>query len=216
MTSLTSPLQLGFLASHGGSNMQAILDAISAGRLNAQARLVICNNSQAKALDRARQVGMPALHLSSTTHPDVQESGESSGQALGQALDDAMAEAMGAHGVELIVCAGFMRKVGKRLLAAYPNHILNIHPALLPRHGGQGMYGIHVHQSVLAAGDKETGVTIHLVNNEYDRGPILAQAAVPVETGDTPETLQARVLRLEHILYAETLQKIAMGEISLD
>lgn len=198
------PLRLGFLASHGGSNMQAILDAIAAGTLPAEASAAICNNSGARALERARRWGMPALHMSTRTHdgPD--------------GLDAAMADALREHGVTLVVCAGYMRKVGPRVLAAYPRRVVNIHPALLPDFGGQGMYGIHVHEAVLAAGVAETGVSIHLVDAVYDHGPVLAQARVAVQPGDTPETLQARVLELEHRLYPETLRRIAMGEIDLD
>jgi phosphoribosylglycinamide formyltransferase 1 len=198
------PLRLGFLASHGGSNLQAILDAIAAGRLPAQACLVISNNSGAGALERARAVGVAALHLSSGTHPDP------------DALDRAMLDALRAHGVELVVCAGYMRRVGPRVLAAYRRRVLNVHPALLPRFGGQGMFGLRVHAAVLAAGERVTGVTIHLVDEVYDHGPILAQAPVPVQPGDTPETLQARVLESEHRLYPETLRRIALGELALD
>jgi phosphoribosylglycinamide formyltransferase-1 len=201
---LPAPLAIGFLASHGGSNMQAILDAIAAGALPAEARIVICNNSGARALERARAAGVPGLHLSAA--------------ALGseEALDRAMLEALRGHGVGLVVCAGYMRKVGPRVLAAYTRRMLNIHPALLPRHGGKGMYGIRVHEAVLAAGERETGVTIHLVDEVYDHGPIVAQARVPVQPGDTPEALQARVLQAEHRLYPETLRRIALGEIDLD
>jgi len=204
MPPLETPLRLGFLASHGGSNLQAILDAIVAGTLPAQARVVISNNSQALALERAAAIGVPGLHLSSHTHPDA------------DALDQAMVDALRAHGVALVVLAGYMRKIGPRLLAAYPRRILNIHPALLPKFGGQGMYGMHVHQAVLAAGERESGATIHLVDSEYDRGAILAQQSVPVQPGDTPESLQKRVLAVEHRLYPETLRRIALGEIRLD
>ncbi len=196
-----APLDLGFLASHGGSNMQAILDAIATGSLHAVPRLLVCNNSKARALERAAAAGVPALHLSAHTHPEA------------EALDQAMADALESHGVGLVVCAGFMRRVGPRVLARFPNRVLNIHPALLPNHGGSGMYGLRVHQAVLAGGDAETGVTIHLVDGLYDHGRTLAQASVPVLPGDTPEVLQARVLETEHRLYPETLQRIASGEI---
>jgi len=184
--------------------MQAILEAVSSGNLPAEPRLVICNNSGAKALERARNAGIPALHMSTVTHPGEGE------------LDDAMTSAMQAHAVEVVVMAGYMRKVGPRMLRTYHRRIVNIHPALLPRHGGQGMFGIHVHEAVIAAGEKETGATVHLADEEYDRGPILAQWRVPVLDGDTPETLQARVLETEHRLYPETLRRIALGEIELN
>lgn len=208
MTSPGMELRIGFLASHGGSNMQAILAAITAGTLTASPCVVICNNSGAKALERAKAAGIPGLHMSTATHPG--------GDPPGIALDTAMADALRAHGVNVVVCAGYMRKVGPRVLEAYPRRVLNIHPALLPAHGGQGMYGLHVHEAVLAAGEQETGVTIHLVDPIYDHGDTLAQARVPVQPGDTPESLQARVLQTEHTLYPDTLRRIAAGEIVLD
>jgi len=197
-------LRLGFLASHGGTNMQAILDAVREGRLQAELALVISNNSEAQALERARRAGVPWRHLSSATHPDP------------EALDQAILGALREHGVNLVVLAGYMKRLGPQTLAGFPNRILNIHPALLPKFGGTGMYGIHVHEAVLAAGETKTGVTIHLVDPDYDHGPILAQHEVDVERGDTPDSLQARVLKVEHQLYSETLQRIATGEIDLD
>jgi phosphoribosylglycinamide formyltransferase-1 len=204
MSALSRPLALGFLASHGGSNLQAILDAIAAGTLPARGCVAISNNSGARALQRAQAAGVPALHLSAATHPEP------------DALDRAMLEALRTRGAELVVCAGYMRRVGPRVLAAYRRRVLNVHPALLPRFGGQGMYGLRVHAAVLAAGERETGVTVHLVDEVYDHGRILAQAHVPVQPGDTPEALQARVLLSEHRLYPETLRRIAVGEIDLD
>jgi phosphoribosylglycinamide formyltransferase-1 len=113
------------------------------------------------------------------------------------------------------VLAGYMKKIGPRTLARYRGLVLNIHPALLPKFGGQGMYGRRVHEEVLAAGDRMTGVTVHLADEEYDRGPILAQREVPVVRGDTVDSLAARVLEAEHALYVETLARIARGEIRL-
>jgi phosphoribosylglycinamide formyltransferase-1 len=194
---------LGFLASHGGSNLLAILTAIQTGRLPAVPGVVISNNSDAGALQHARTFGVPGLHLSSHTHPDP------------AVLDAAILAGLNAHGVTLVVLAGYMRKLGPRVLEAYRGRILNIHPALLPAHGGQGMYGMNVHRAVIAAGERESGCTVHLVTEEYDQGPVLAQARVPVLPGDTAEALQARVLEQEHRLYAETLRRIAVGDIGL-
>ena len=196
-------LTLGFLASHGGSNMQAIFDAVREGRLDAELGVVISNNSKATALERARTAGVPWRHLSSVTHPDP------------DALDQAIRDALQQHGVNLVVMAGYMKKLGPKTLEIYHGKVLNIHPALLPKYGGVGMYGIHVHEAVLAAKDKVSGVTVHLADDMYDHGRILAQREVPVEEDDTPETLAARVLKTEHQLYAETIQKIATGEIRL-
>ena len=200
---MAGPLRLGFLASHNGSNMQAILDACKAGHLAAQGAVVISNNSDSGALARARQEGIPACHLSSHTHPGP------------GTLDRAIGAALIAHEVEVVCLAGYMKRLGPQTLAAYRGRVLNIHPALLPKFGGEGFYGRAVHQAVLAAGEAESGPTVHLVDEEYDHGPVLAQARVPVLPGDTPDTLAARVLAQEHRLYAETLQKIATGEIAL-
>lgn len=194
-------LKLGFLASHTGSNMQAIIDACRAGTLAAEPCVAISNNSRAGALARARRANIAAYHLSERTH----------GAALGAALLAALRR----HGVEVICLAGYMKKLGAEVLAAYEGRILNIHPALLPKFGGQGMYGMRVHEAVLAAGERESGATIHLVDEEYDQGRVLAQEKVPVKTEDTPETLQKRVLAVEHRLYPATLARIAAGEIPI-
>ena len=194
-------LKLGFLASHTGSNMQAIIDACTAGTLAAEPCVVISNNSQSGALARARQENIAAYHLSERTH--------------GEALGGAILAAMQRHGVEVICLAGYMKKLGAEVLAAYEGRILNIHPSLLPKFGGQGMYGMRVHEAVLAAGERESGATVHLVDEEYDHGRVLAQEKVPVKAEDTPETLQKRVLAAEHRLYAATLARIAAGEIPI-
>ncbi|MCZ6557267.1 MAG: phosphoribosylglycinamide formyltransferase, partial [SAR324 cluster bacterium] len=168
------PMRLGFLASHGGSNLQAILDAIQAGRLPAQAMLVICNNSSAMALKRAQAAGVEGLHLSVQTHPEP------------EALDGAILAALRAREINLVVLAGYMKKIGPQVLGAYARRVLNIHPALLPKFGGQGMYGMRVHEAVLAAGETVSGASVHLVDGEYDRGSVLARKEVPIPPQDTP------------------------------
>lgn len=197
-------LRLGFFASHGGTNMQAIIDACRDGRLQAEPRVVISNNSDSGALERARREGIPACHFSTRTHPDP------------EALDRTVLATLQEYEVEVICLAGYMRRLGPLTLTAYRNRVLNIHPALLPRFGGQGFYGERVHRAVLAAGERESGPTIHLVDEEYDHGRILAQRRVPVLPDDDAESLAARVLAQEHLLYAETLQRIATGELDLD
>lgn len=196
-------MKLGFLASHRGSDMQAVLDACASGRLQATPAVVISNNAGAEALERATRAGLPRYHLSATTHPDP------------VALDEAILGALTRHGVELVVLAGYMKKLGSRTLAGYRGRVLNIHPALLPRFGGQGMYGARVHEAVLASGERETGITIHVVDEEYDHGAIVAQCRVPVQEGDTVETLAARVLAREHTFLVETLQQIVSGTLKL-
>ncbi len=196
-------MNIGFLASHGGSNMQAIIDACKAGRLSAVPVVVISNNGESRALERARNEGIPSYYLSGKTHPDP------------ESLDQAILDVLILHKVDVVALAGYMKKLGPKTLAHFRGRILNIHPALLPKHGGKGMYGIRVHEAVIAAGETESGVTVHLVTEEYDRGPILAQVRVPVMPGDTPEALAERVLVQEHILYPATLQRIATGDIVL-
>ena len=196
-------MNIGFLASHNGSNMQAVIDACKAGTLEATPAALISNNSGSGALARAKQEGFPHYHLSGKTHPDP------------GALDEAILDVMLKHAVDLIVLAGYMKKLGPRTLARFEGRILNIHPALLPKFGGKGMYGMHVHEEVIAAGETESGVSIHLVDADYDTGPVIAQARVPVEPTDTPETLAARVLEREHSFFAETLQRVVTGEIAL-
>ena len=197
-------LRLGFLSSHGGTNLQAIIDASGDGRLKARPCVVISNNSASAALERARRAGIPCHHLSGKTHADP------------DSLDRAILQALEAQRVNLVVLAGYMKLLGPRTVSRYRGRILNIHPALLPRHGGRGMYGAAVHEAVLRSGDRVTGVSVHLVDEEFDHGPVLAQSRVPVAGDDTVETLSARVLQREHLLYVETLQKIERGEIVLE
>ena len=196
-------LRLGLLASHGGSNLGAIIAACQSGQIAARPVVVIGNNSDAFALERARRAAIPTCHLSTRTHPDP------------AALDAAIAAALAQHDVELVVLAGYMKRLGPVVLDRWRGRIINVHPSLLPKYGGQGMYGARVHAAVLASGDVVSGVTIHLVTEEYDQGPAIAQRQVPVLPDDTAETLAERVLREEHTLYVETIGRIASGEIAL-
>lgn len=192
---------LAFFASHRGSNMQAVLDACKDDRLNARPCLVISNNSKSEALQRAKQDGIPGYHLSSRTHP------------IPEKLDAEISHRLQKHQTDLVILAGYMRKLGTQTLTAFRGRVINIHPALLPKYGGQGMYGIHVHKAVLATGEVETGVTIHQVDEEYDHGAIIAQCRLPVLADDTPEGLAQRVLAHEHQFLVETLQRIVSGDI---
>lgn len=184
--------------------MQAILDACAAARIHAQVTVVISNNSEAGALRRARAAGVAAVHLSSKLEPDV------------AALERALIGALEAHQVEVVMLAGYMKKLGPELLSHYAGRIINTHPALLPKFGGQGMYGMRVHEAVLRAGEAKSGSSVHLVEAEYDTGRVLDQAEVPVEAGDTPETLAARVQERERRLVVDVLGRIALGELVLD
>lgn len=183
--------------------MQAIITACKAGVLKARPVAVISNNSDAGALLKAKIEGIPYYHLSMKTHPVPEE------------LDSAILDALVSNQVSLVILAGYMRKLGAQTLRHYKGRIINIHPALLPLYGGVGMYGIRVHQAVLASEEKETGVTIHLVDKDYDQGAIIAQSRVPVLPDDTAETLSNRVLGREHSFLIETVGKIITGEINL-
>jgi phosphoribosylglycinamide formyltransferase 1 len=196
-------LNLAFFASGRGSNMQAVLDACHSGSLDARPRLVISNNSNSEALARARQEQIPACHFSNKVFPDPTQ------------LDQAILTALQQQQTDLVILAGYMKRLGERTLSFYQGRVINIHPALLPKYGGEGMYGMHVHAAVIAAGDRETGVTIHLVDGEYDHGDILAQCRVQVMAADTAETLAERVLEREHTFLVETLRRIDQGEIQL-
>jgi phosphoribosylglycinamide formyltransferase-1 len=197
-------LRLGVLASHGGSNLQAVIDACRMGALDAEVAVVISNNRASMALARADQASIPTYHLSGKTHPEFER------------LDEEIARLLELHHVNLVLLAGYMKKLGPMTLARFPRRIINIHPALLPKFGGQGMYGRFVHEAVLSAKERVTGVTVHIVDEHYDHGPVVDQSAVEVLESDTVESLGARVLAREHEFLVETLNKIATGVIDLD
>ncbi len=194
-------MKLGFLASNSGSSMLAIVTAIEAGQLAAEARLVISNKAGAPALSFAADHGIPTRVIPTAKSPDEAD------RLLAEALRDA--------GVDLVILSGYLRKLGPITLTRFKNRILNIHPALLPRHGGPGMYGRHVHEAVLAAGDVVSGATVHLVDEEYDHGKTVACVEVPVHTGDDAAMLERRVMAAEPRLFVETLQKLSAGSLVL-
>lgn len=183
--------------------MQAILETIKKGELNVTPVAVISNNSNSKAFNRAAKENIPRYHLSNKTHPDPEK------------LDSAMLAVLQKHKVDLVILAGYMKKIGNCTLDAFKGRILNIHPALLPKYGGNGMFGKRVHEEVLKAGERETGVTIHLIDGQYDHGPIIAQEKVPVLAKDSVDSLAEKVLKVEHKLYAATISKVVSGEINL-
>ena len=189
-------MNIAVFASGGGSDLQAIIDGCKTGKINAAVRTVISNNSKSLALQRARDEGIPAYHYSQKTIEDPAE------------LEAAILNTLLSHEIDIIFLAGYMKKVGTSILHTYRNRIFNIHPSLLPKFGGQGMFGINVHKAVIEAGETETGITIHRVDPEYDTGEIIAQCTVPVFEGDTAEILAARVLAQEHVFLVEVLERI--------
>ena len=194
-------IRLGFLASNNGSSLRAVVAAIEAGELEAEAALVVSNRRAAPALEFARDHGVAALCIPTAADP--------------VAADARLARALREAGVEWVILSGYLRKLGPVTLAAHAGRVLNIHPALLPRHGGQGMYGRRVHEAVLAAGDTVSGASVHLVDGEYDQGAVIAQAEVPVLAGDTAESLERRVMAAEPGLFVHTLQRIVAGSLRL-
>ena len=183
--------------------MQAVINACRSGRITARPVVVISNNRASGALERARNENIPWFHLSGRTHADLQD------------LDREIVNVMLNFDVNLVILAGYMKKVGPVTLATFPGHIINIHPSLLPEYGGQGMYGRRVHETVLATSARATGVTVHVVDPTYDHGPVLAQTKIRINKSDTVDTLARRVLAVEHELYVDTIDRIIRGEIKL-
>lgn len=188
-------LKLGVLISGGGSTLENLIDRLRDGRLHgAEVRLVISSRGTVRGVAVARAAGLPVTVIRRRDHAD---------EGIFSAAIDA---ALDAAGVDLVLLAGFL--CFWRIPAPYERRVLNIHPALLPHYGGRGFYGQRVHAAVLAAGETESGCTVHLADNEYDHGPIVAQARVPVQSGDSVETLAERVGVAERELYPQVIQQV--------
>jgi len=192
---LASPLPIAVLISGGGTTLRNLIERIAAGELPVEIRLVISSSPQAKGLQFARAAGIPALVVEKTKATAPAE------------FSEAVFGPCRAAGVAYVVMGGFLKHV--LIPPDFVQRVLNIHPALLPAFGGKGMYGLRVHEAVLAAGAKVSGCTVHFVDNEYDHGPVLYQRQVEVLPGDTPEALQARVFAAECDAYPEALRRLA-------
>jgi len=196
---MNDALKLGVLISGSGSNLQAIIDAIAAGKLAAQVVLVISSKPDAYGLNRAATAGIPTIGLTREVYANP------------LAADELIAREMQAAGAQYLVMAGYMRKVGAPILEAYPDRVLNIHPALLP-----AFAGAHGIQDAWDYGVKVTGVSVHFANAVYDQGPIIAQRAVEIRADDSIDSLEARIHAVEHELYPAVLQLLAQGRIRLN
>ena len=194
-------MKLAFLASNNGSSLRAVVAAIASGRLDAKACLVVSNRKAAPALEFARSRGIAALWIPTTADAD--------------AADAKLAAALTAAGADLVVLSGYLRKLGPATLEAFGGRILNIHPALLPKYGGRGMYGRRVHEAVVAAGETVSGATVHLVDDQYDHGAVVAQQRVALAPGDTAEMVERKVMAAEPELFVETLRRVTTGELRL-
>ncbi|MGA2090916.1 MAG: phosphoribosylglycinamide formyltransferase [Endomicrobiales bacterium] len=195
---MNRPARLGVLISGGGSNLQAIIDACSDGILKGSAvvAVVISNRADAFGLERARRAAIPAQCIDPKKFSSRTD------------YYSCMLSQLTAHNVDIVCLAGYLLKIEQNMLDAYCGRILNIHPALLPRFGGPGMFGHHVHHAVIDAHELVSGATVHFVDSEYDHGPVIAQQKVPVAPGETPETLACKVLAVEHSLFPNAIYTV--------
>jgi phosphoribosylglycinamide formyltransferase 1 len=199
----TPPIKIAVLVSGAGrgSNMQAIIDGCASGQVNGSVALVIGVRDDAPAMDRARSQGIRTVAISPKSFDSD------------QAYSDALLATLRESSIDLVCLAGYMRVLGQNVVDAYRDRIMNVHPALLPAFGGKGMYGHHVHEAVIERGVKFSGATVHLVDEDYDSGPIVMQATVPVLEDDTPDAVAARVLEQEHRIYTEAVALFSQGRL---
>lgn len=202
---MVDKLNIGVFASGRGSNFLAILQAIKQGVIaNAEIALVISNKADAAALETARANNIPAAHLDQKQFTSEDEFT----RTLILVLDQ--------HGVNFIVLAGYLKKLSAAIIRRFRNRIVNIHPALLPAFGGKGMYGLRVHEAVIQSAAQISGASVHIVDEEYDHGPIVLQRTVDVARDETPGTLAQKVLNVEHRLYAEAIRLFAEGKVKVN
>ena len=199
-------LKIAVLVSGGGTNLQAILDAVDNGTItNAKVEVVISNNKNAYALERAKKHGIENFCISPKDFASREE------------FNDVFLEKLNSYNVDLVVLAGFLVVIPEKMIQAYRNRIINIHPSLIPSFCGTGYYGLKVHEGVLARGVKVTGATVHFVDEGTDTGPIILQKAVEVEQGDTPEVLQRRVMeQAEWVIMPKAIDLIANGHVTVE
>jgi phosphoribosylglycinamide formyltransferase-1 len=195
---MTRPLPIGVLLSGSGTNLQAIIDAIERQELSASIQVVISNRADAYGLERARRHGLPTVVIAQKDFP------------AREAFETELVHTLNTYGVSLVVLAGFMRLLSPLFIRAFPQRIMNIHPALLP-----AFPGIHAQRQALERGVRIAGATVHFVDEEMDHGPIIAQAAVPVYPEDTEDSLGARILAQEHRIYAQAIQLYAEGRLTI-
>ena len=196
--------KIAVFISGGGSNLQALIDASKAGIMSGEVVYVVSNLRKAYGLQRAANESIETFVFK----PKKYESSQAAGEDIVQKLRE--------RDIGYVALAGYLSLIPPELVKAYRNRIVNVHNALLPKFGGKGMYGHHTHEAVLAANEKESGPTIHIVDEIYDNGRILAQKRIPILPDDTPDSLAARVLAQEHKLYPRVLQKLIKGEYDLD
>ncbi len=199
------PIRIAVMVSGAGrgTNLQAIIDACKSGKINGEVVLVLGVKNDAPAMERARAAGIKTMAISPK---DL---------ITEEWYEAAVLEALTGSRVDLVCLAGYMRVLGQKIIDAYRGRIMNVHPALIPSFCGKGMYGHHVHEAVIKRGVKVTGVTVHFVDEDYDTGPIILQAVVPVQEDDTPDTLAARVLPQEHRTYTDAIALFSEGRLEI-
>jgi phosphoribosylglycinamide formyltransferase-1 len=190
--------------SGGGSNLQSLIDASKSGVLSADIALVVSSRKKALGLERAAKASIPTFVFKAKNYSTHEEAGEQLMSVLRE------------HAIDYLALAGYLSLLPEQVVTSFRNRIVNVHPALLPKYGGKGMYGQHVHEAVIASGDSESGVSVHLVDEIYDNGRVLEQVSVQVEPEDTADSLAERVLIQEHRLYPRVLQKLIKGEYEID
>lgn len=203
MKGFSGALKLCVLASGEGSNLKAILKARNSGKIKSRVALVISNNSRAGALAIAEKNAIPAVHLSIKQFKSEKD------------FIKSFLSLLSAHKIDLIILAGYLKMLSPLIVKKYHNRILNIHPALLPDFGGEGMYGLNVHKAVISSGRKTSGATVHLVDEAYDSGEVILQKEVKVDSSDTAESLQEKILKVEHRLYPEAIKLFEENKINI-
>ena len=189
-------MRIAVFASHNGSNFQAITEACKSGEIKGEVALLISNNKKSQAIARAKNLHIQFLHISENVEPNE------------QLRDTKISSLLNEHNCELVVLAGYMKKLSSTVIDSFSGKIINIHPSLLPKYGGKGMYGSKVHKEVLKNKEYVSGVTVHLVNSDYDKGEILSQQTIPITENETPESLAEKARRVEHHLIIKTIKEI--------
>lgn len=189
-------MKISFLASHGGSAARHLINKARTGELGVEIGAVITNNRDSVIYQWCHDNAVAVRHISGVTHPDEEQKD--------RAIHDALVDAS----TDIIVLSGYMKKIGPLTLSRYANRILNIHPSLLPKHGGKGFYGDRVHESVLRSGDRESGATVHYINEEYDEGPVIAQMKVSLSPDETLNSLKTKVQAMEGELYLQSIKTL--------
>ncbi len=196
-------MNICIFASGSGTNFKAILESKKSGIIVSDINLLVTNNSDCGAVSIAKENNIPVFHISRKIYPDLSD----------EEYADLFLQKFAEHKIDFIVLAGYMKMMSPVIIRKFPNRIINIHPALLPKFGGKGMYGMNVHRAVIVAGDKVSGITIHFVNEKYDEGKIIFQKTVDVAEDDDAGSLQKKVLKLEHKYYSEVIRMIENSEL---